>query len=90
MLRFAAALAAGVVMSGAARADCTDRNRDEGFCFTTAPGYTANNGGLVGGGIVPLSVTPRCAPGWTMVYVDSVGKGPSKKCAAVGDLRDPE
>lgn len=36
------------------------------------------------------SVSQICLPGWVLVQVSQTSGGMVNKCAAVGDLRDPE
>lgn len=68
----------GPVISGglsASRGECSD-----------------NNGGVITGPCGRLAPFPHCLPGWTLVVVGTAANvyTPVNKCAAVGDLRDPE
>lgn len=91
-----ATLAAGLVMASAAWAD--------GYGYYDQSGYHWHEDGSGSATAIPssqsailgqLTVTPvpkcRCAPGWTLVYAATAHGGTTTaKCAAVGDLRDPE
>lgn len=104
MLRFAAALAAGVVMACAARADTFTCGMVVGCHLTDgrSVGYGETTWIVSAGDVltvqpyqesspVSLPVIQRtCPTGWTLVEVWSVDRASVRKCAAVGDLRDPE